>query len=261
MDLVRLGRPQAAESFVEHYRGWSDDSFPPSLVDFYCASRAYVRALVGCLRFSQGAGCAAEEANEFHRLALEFLQRAQVTAIVVGGLPGTGKSTLTRGIGQVFDVPVLSSDEVRRETYGFIEASRPAYASGRYGQPAKDDVYRELMRRAEYLLGIGYSVVLDASWIDAQHRCEIRAVAERTSSEVVELQCATTPTLATQRIVARQAAQASASEATPQIYSAMRAMMDPWPSALVIDTSGTSAASLARATEMLSLTPRPHLGA
>ncbi|HTM86244.1 MAG TPA: hypothetical protein VL179_15350, partial [Mycobacterium sp.] len=54
MDLEFLGRRELADFFVEQYRAATDDDAPASLLSFYVAYRALVRAKTDCVRFTQG---------------------------------------------------------------------------------------------------------------------------------------------------------------------------------------------------------------
>ena len=125
MDLERLGRPEAASAFVEAYQEFAGDRFPPSLLDHYCAMRAYVRAEVACLRHAQGDERARSEARRLHDLALGYLERARARLVVVGGLPGTGKSTLAARLAESQGWTLLRSDEVRKELFGPAPGESP----------------------------------------------------------------------------------------------------------------------------------------
>ena len=69
-----------------------------SLAHFYVAYRAHVRAKVALLRFESGEALAAGEARQYHALALRHLEHARPRLILVGGGPGTGKSTVAEGL-------------------------------------------------------------------------------------------------------------------------------------------------------------------
>ena len=238
MDLERLGHAEAAVRFLHDYEELGGDRFPDTLVNHYCASRAYVRAKVSCLRSVQGAGAAAIEAARFQSLALDHLRKARVRMVLVGGLPGSGKTTLATGVAAARGWTVLRSDQIRQDlaaTSGHPGA--PGRLEDRYRPAVTAAVYEELIRRAERALGLGDSVVLDASWIDASWREVARSVAERTSSDLIELCCDTSFEVAEARITRRNAEHADISEATPQVRRAMSRVIDPWPSADVIDTS------------------------
>ena len=68
-------------------------------------------------------------------------------------------------------------------------------------------------------------------------RREARRLAERTSSELIEIRCDVTPDDADRRIRARARRGDDPSEATPEIAAALRTAADPWPTASPIDTS------------------------
>jgi hypothetical protein len=93
MDLERLGAPELAGRFLDWYAEFSADPAPPSLRHHYVAYRAFVRAKVACLRSAQGDEEAAADAAAHAALTVEHLRAGAVRLILVGGLPGTGKST------------------------------------------------------------------------------------------------------------------------------------------------------------------------
>ena len=94
MDLERLGAPALAEQFMAAYADYSGDPAPASLRHHYVAYRAIVRAKVACLRVAQDDPPAGLEARHLVELALRHLRAGAVTLVLVGGLPGTGKSAL-----------------------------------------------------------------------------------------------------------------------------------------------------------------------
>lgn len=98
-------------------------------------------------------------------------------------------------------------------------------------------VYQELLRQAEHRLGMGQSVVLEASWTDNSWRDAARSLSNRTCSDLAELRCQATPHLAADRIARRLENHTDISEATPEIGRAMSRSADPWPSAIVVDTA------------------------
>ncbi len=79
--------------------------------------------------------------------------------------------------------------------------------------------------------------MLDASWSTAAHRAAAAALAEQTSSDLVELRCVTSPEVAAARIARRAAAGEDPSDATLAVHQAMAARAQPWPTASVIQTA------------------------
>jgi len=261
MDLERLGREEAARMFLRFYQERAGDQLPASLVDHYWASRAYTRSMVSCLRSTQGDEEAQAQARQLQSMALEHLRTARVRLILVGGLPGSGKSTVASGVGEGTGWTVLRSDDLRRELFGGEaeggwDGVPPPYLTGRYRPEATRAVYQELLRRAERLLGLGRSVILDASWTDASLRQTVSSVADRTSSDLSELCCACGSEEAEAHILKRRADASNGSEATPAVRRAMR--MDPWPTAVEIDSTAISPEAAVRmALAELSLEPTP----
>jgi len=244
MDLERLGHTEAASWFLHEYEELAADAFPHTLIHHYCASRAYVRAKVGCLRSAQGSGGAQFEARRLQALALSHLRKARVRILLIGGLPGSGKSTLASGLAATTGWTLIRSDEIRQglveSAVGALSAGASGYLEGRYHPSVTGAVYQELLRRAEEALGMGESVVLDASWVDAAWRDAAGAVADRTSSDLVQFCCDASAEDAVARIVRRRSEAADISEATPEVRLAMSHSMDLWPSAELLDSSAMS---------------------
>jgi len=247
MDLERLGRPDAAERFVLHYEAQAGARLPRPLLHHYIAQRAYVRAKVACLEWEQGVDGADHRARALHALALRHMRRARPAVVLVGGLPGTGKSTLATGLAADTGWSLLRSDEIRRELQPAARSSMPRHASGpgtgRYSPEAVGSVYEELLARARRLLEQGDPVILDASWIDAAQRAAARRIAQDTGSELMELCCTCDDSIAVARIRGRETT-GDDSEATPQVRDLMARKIDVWPSATTIDTSVDAAAEV-----------------
>jgi hypothetical protein len=254
MDLEHLGRADLAALFLTIYRELAGDSWPASLVHHHVAYRAHVRAKVMAIRASQGAVAATDEARSFLALARRRLEQGRVRAVLVGGLPGTGKSTLAAGLGEALGATVLRSDTVRKELAGLAgnERVKSPYGQGLYQASVTEATYGELLRRARVALDMGESVVLDASWLDPIWRERAASLAVATSSEMTELCCVTAKHVAHGRLRQRLATGDDPSDATPEIYDAMVAELRPWPVAERIDTGDGPNATLAAALSVLN---------
>jgi aminoglycoside phosphotransferase family enzyme/predicted kinase len=253
MDLERLGAPGLAERFTGWYAEFAADAAPPSLRHHYVAYRAFVRAKVACLRHGQGDEGAAADAGMLAEVALRHLRAGTVGLIMVGGLPGTGKSTLAGAVADRLGCTLLSSDRVRKELAG-ISPDEPAagpYGTGIYSPEWNHRVYAELAHRAERLLGLGETVVLDASWTSRDNRELTEEIARRTHAETHALQCEAPHDVIAGRIRERPR---TPSDADAEIAQAMASTADPWPQATTIDTSGPLEKSLDQALAKV----RPH---
>ena len=250
MDLERLGAPEPAAQLITAYREFSGDPAPPALLHHYLAYRAFVRVKIACLRSAQGDPEAAELARDYAEIALRHLRLGRVRLILVGGAPGTGKSTVAGGLADRLGATLLQSDRLRKELAGLTPAPRSAegYRQGLYDSRHTDATYAELARRAGVLLSLGETVVLDASWSAARHRRLAADAAELAGSPVLAVRCQVPETVAAQRITTRTP---GLSDATPQIAHRLAADADPWPEAHPLTTTGTPRESILRAVTSL----------
>jgi aminoglycoside phosphotransferase family enzyme/predicted kinase len=255
MDLERLGAPDLADRFLDWYAEFAADPAPASLRHHYVAYRAFVRAKVACLRYAQGDTAAAADAAQHADLAVRRLRAGEVALVLVGGLPGTGKSTLGGGLADRLGAVLMSSDRLRKELVGMPpEATAAApYEQGIYAPERTERTYTDLLARAEKLLQRGESVVLDASWIQARHRELARDVAARTRSTLVALRCETDPEVAATRL--RQRAH-SLSDADEGITTAMAVRAEPWPDASTIHTDAVPDESVTQAAALVRRAPQ-----
>lgn len=238
MDLEYHHRPDAAHTFLDAYLEAACDAPPASLVDHYIAYRATMRAKVACIRALQGCSESKADASDHAQLALKHLEAATVTLTLIGGLPGTGKSTLATALADKVAAVVLSSDIVRKELAGF-EPSDPhpaAVGQGLYTPSMTDHAYAELLQRARTELAAGRSVIVDASWSDPSMRERARLVAAMSCAELVELECSAPTATSLHRIESRKS---HVSDATREVYDAMARTRKAWPTAAGIDCSHT----------------------
>lgn len=218
---------------------------------YVCDGHAHVRSKVACLRHSQGDAGSAQEAVSLLEMSAWHLRRGRVKLVLVGGPPGTGKSTLAVGIADARGWTVLRSDEVRKDLAG-IPHTTPApaaFGEGIYDAEMTERTYRELLARARRLLERGEPVILDATWTARGAREAAAVLARETSSDLVQLRCDVPPGVASSRLAARRTGEVS--DATPDILEMIARDADPWPSATVIDTGGDAEKALDRALGVL----------
>jgi uncharacterized protein len=255
MDLERLGAPALAGQFMAVYADYSGDPAPASLAHHYMAYRAFVRVKIARLRVAQGDPAAGFEARQLAEVTLRHLRAGAVTLVMVGGLPGAGKSALSGAVAGRLGFTVLNSDRIRKELAGLpAEASaRAPYGSGIYTGQWTERTYAELLHRAAVLLAHGESVIADASFASARQRAAATVTAAGASADLVQLRCTVSPELAARRMSARTCA---VSDADQMIADQMAAVAEPWPDAAVIDTGtgDTAGESLEQALEAI----RPH---
>jgi aminoglycoside phosphotransferase family enzyme/predicted kinase len=157
MDLERLGARWAAERVVRAYRAAGGDPGGPALRAALMWQRALVRLKVALIASDE------EDAGQLARLLDALAWRVRAPAVLlVAGPPASGKSTIAAELARRMELPVHSSDVVRKERLGI--AARERAPSGAYAPDVTEAVYRALGRRAAWELGRGApGAIVDAS--------------------------------------------------------------------------------------------------
>lgn len=258
MDLDRLAGPTVARRFMDYYTEFSNEHHPASLAHHYVAYRAHVRTKVALLRYGQGDFSGAAEARTYHDLCLRHLEYSAVRLVLVGGGPGTGKSTLARGLGDSMGWIVLNSDELRKDITGHAhgEHARAEFEQGIYTPEVTARLYAALLDQAALLMARGESVIIDASWPSAEVRRNARLLASSWDAGLVELECVAEIDTTKRRVALRNRTGADgASDATPAILDQAMAARDPWPTAQSVSNEGSVTDTLEHALRYVSAPP------
>ena len=125
--------------------------------------------------------------------------------VLVGGLPGTGKSTLAAGLADRAGCTVIRSDVVRKELASIPANARRTAPNGQglYTPAWTDRTYAECLRLAEEALFEGRRVIVDASFREDARRQAFLALADRWAVPAVFLHCQAPPELVRERLARR----------------------------------------------------------
>jgi len=271
MDLAYRRRNDLAARFLRRYARASGDYHLFSVVDYFLAYRALVRAKVASLvatdaSMSPARRSAASESVRRHLdLAFAFLDKRQPgTLVVTCGTIGTGKTTVAEAMADATGGVVISSDRLRRESSsGAAPAAQAPYGRSRYTDAARAAVYEHVFAEAGHVLRSGRVAILDATFSRRAWRGLAAECARRHGSEAALLEVVAPRERVIERLAARAAAANDASEAGPGLYDAMRAEFeDPgeWPAQrkVRIDTSAADwREQVAEAARGFGLAPKP----
>jgi hypothetical protein len=238
MDLdLRVGRA-AANRVLNRYVARTGDAGLVAGLPLWLSLRAMVRAHVEAARGHDAAALLAAAASH--------LVPGEARLVAIGGLQGTGKSTLARalapGLGRAPGALVLRTDEARKRRFGVAPEARLDAAA--YAEAVSAAVHDDVFAMAAAALGGGQAVVLDAVFLDPALRARAEAVARAAGLRFDGLWLAAPLPVLRARIAARMGDASDADEAV----LLRAAAVDPGPLAwrrIDVTTDGEAAARAA----------------
>jgi len=149
---------------------------------FFMSIRASVRSHVSA-RMSRGENGDAPALDDlalaYAEFAKDLLRERKARLYAIGGLSGTGKTTIARllapELGGVVGAVHLRTDVIRKRLAGVADAER--LSSDAYTREASDRVYAEMARLAGIALDAGQTVICDAVFAKPIERTLIEQVA------------------------------------------------------------------------------------
>lgn len=207
MDLWHRGFADLANLLANRYLDETGDDEGFCLLPFFMAIRAAVRAHVTATQAEepgQDVGRLSAEAKSYFELATALLEEKPPQLIAIGGLSGTGKTTvadkLAPKLGAAPGARIVESDRIRKALFGVTAETRlppPAYDQG-----VSKRVYRAMARLAQSILSQGSSVVADAVFARPEDRALIEQCEEGAGFHGIWLDAA--PALLRRRVESRR---------------------------------------------------------
>lgn len=180
MDLRGRGLPRLANRVLNTWwvqrevSSWRDIVESLAALPLYLLLRAEIRAKVEGRRPGGSA-----PARRHLELAREFLTPAPARLVAIGGLSGTGKSTLAKDlawrVGRAAGAVHLRSDEVRKRLADVAVTERLPPAA--YTASSSTRVYGTLLDLSAAALAAGQTVLVDAVFSREEERDAVAAVA------------------------------------------------------------------------------------
>ena len=172
MDLDHQHARAAANRVMNRYVARTGDADLTAGFPVFLSQRAMIRAHV--------MAAMGRDATQYLAAAERYLDPVAPMVIAIGGLPGTGKSTLARAvaphIGPAPGALVLRSDEIRKRLFAVPpEAHLPPEA---YTAPSNTATNDALVQQTEAAARIGHIAIADATFLDRNVRDRLKAVAE-----------------------------------------------------------------------------------
>jgi aminoglycoside phosphotransferase family enzyme/predicted kinase len=259
MDLEDRGRPAYAARFLNRYLEATGDYEGISLLRFYLAYRAMVRAKVRWILANQpGLDKAAslqakEQSLTYLRLAERYAAERRPALLITHGLSGSGKTFFTQPILEAFDAVRIRSDVERKRLFRIEPATRTGsgIAEGIYNKEAGDRAYARLADLATRILRAGWPVIVDATFLEQERRNTFRALARENNAPFLILDFEATEASLRDRLRSRSREGKDASDAGIAVLEQQRKQYQPLTAeenelALTIDTEKTSVDEAAR---------------
>ena len=256
MDLWRRKLPRHANAVLNRYLVETGDVEGVALLPLFLACRAAVRAKTSATAAAQAQrdeprrSALQATTREYLDMAARLLHPPRPRLVAIGGLSGTGKSTLARmmapGIGAAPGAVHLRSDEIRKQLAGVPMLQR--LGPDGYSSKMSERVYGTLVERAAQVLRSGHSVVVDAVYARSSERKRIErvAIAEAVPFTGIWLE-APEPVLVSRTEQRRN----DASDADPAIVHLQRGWDTGRIDWLRLDASGSASTVLSRAMDLL----------
>jgi aminoglycoside phosphotransferase family enzyme/predicted kinase len=253
MDLDRHDQRPAANVVLNRYlwlSGMPLDFQGLIALPLFLSLRAAVRAMVTVDR----SGYERDEVHErdlaqaraYLSMALEYLKQPSPQVVAIGGLSGTGKSTVAASLapwlGAAPGAIHLRTDLERKGLAGVGEFER--LPDGAYAPEAREHVYQALTEKARLILGAGHAVIIDGVFADQDAREDVQALAKEARVPFCGIWLHAHPETLLERVIGRRN---DASDATAEV---VRAQLQREPGSFTaewraVDAGGTPAATAA----------------
>lgn len=251
MELDAAGRADLARAFVQAYIAASGDAALQEVLPFYLCYRACVRGKVTSFLVDQPEVADAErdaatrQATAFFELAARYASGpTRPVLVLVGGVMGTGKSTIAAALHTALGWSILSSDVTRKRLAG-LDPTAPQdtpFERGIYSPEFTQRTYQALQQESDALLREGHAVIVDASFSRRRERDSLLALARKRGADVLFVECVAPRDVVLARLAARWRRRSTgtsrprvtdalgASDGRPELYDLQRARWEAVPS-------------------------------
>ncbi len=225
MDLVKRGLVGHANLLLNRYLWGTEDMAAEidglAALPLFMSLRAAVLAKIDAIRFRDVARDPAikDEALRYFEVASTLLKPRPPAMVAIGGLSGTGKTTLAAKIapalGRLPGAVHLRSDIERKRMFGVAENDR--LPQDAYDRAVTDKVYASLRTQAMSAIRAGSAAIVDAVHASADERALIAEIAMDAGVRFVGLWLEAPLDVLVERVSARRG---DASDATAGVVSA-----------------------------------------
>jgi aminoglycoside phosphotransferase family enzyme/predicted kinase len=230
MDLMAHRRSDLAFRAIDMYLQTSGDFDALPALRFFLVARALVRAQVSALAEAEHIGLGTScPAARYLELACALARGSDPRLAITHGLPGSGKTFVSRCLLEVTGAIRVRSDVERKRLFGLHagEASRDRVAGGIYDRSTTARTFARLSAVAYTALKAGWPTIVDAAFLTRFERAEFAALAAAVASPFSIVDCQAAMPLLRQRVSKRQASGGDASEADTLVLERLATTAEP----------------------------------
>jgi aminoglycoside phosphotransferase family enzyme/predicted kinase len=208
MDLTEKKQTGFANQLVNTYLHYTEDYAGLALLPYYLVYRAVVRAKIALFRLKHEKLSSEEEKEiqnayyNFINLAESYTQLTKPSLIITYGFSGSGKTTVAKACVKYCGAIQINSDIIRKRLFDIPlhGRSHSNLNSGIYTVEATKETYKKLADLAEIIVKAGFTVIVDASFLQHSQRTYFYSLAKRMKIPFYILHCQVNDTEIEQRI-------------------------------------------------------------
>lgn len=226
MDLADRNRPNFAHRLLNAYLERTGDYSGLDVLPFYLTYRALVRAKVAHLGWQQHdeeehelKQSLAQQRQEYLDLASQYTKPHSPKLLITHGLSGSGKSVGTQPLIETLGAIRVRSDVERKRLAGLdpLQKSDSQINSDLYSTTSTEATYHRLAQAAKHIIEAGYTAVVDATFLKAEQRTQMRNLAKQLNVPFHILDFQASEAQLRERITKRLKVGADPSEANLQV--------------------------------------------
>lgn len=238
MDLIDRKHPHLAYRLMNAYLEHTGDYEGLSVFRFYQVYRAMVRAKVAGIRLKQEETGdpqrehTQEELRSYVALAERLTRPSPPSLIIMHGLSGSGKTMVSQIILEAMGAVRIRSDVERKRLFGLLPEARTGDEASAtlYSKDATRVTYSRLEELAEKIVKAGFTVIVDATFLNQMQRQTFKHVAERHHVPFLILDVFASDATVRKRVRHREEQGADASEATVSVLEQQLLHQEPFSS-------------------------------
>jgi aminoglycoside phosphotransferase family enzyme/predicted kinase len=227
MDLLYHERQDLAFTLLNEYLLLTNDFEAMRLLPMYAAIRAVIRGKVTSLLLDQDVSGnkkkqAEEEASKYYLLAEKLIAPHSDSIYCTVGLSGSGKSFVAEQLAGIKGAVILRTDSIRKHLHDKNLYER---YDDIYSEQHTEDTYDALFEYSKNILDVGYTIILDGSFLKRHQRTKVIKLAKKTGKALCFLNIEANMELIKTRLDRRKD---DVSDADIEVMEAQKKHMDPF---------------------------------